>query len=122
HFHIHRCRQVLEGLLILSDPEDMLLKKLFRDASDEVRGLASEFLCSSPHAGVMSLVVDSMTQNYPIPAVFAAFERRTDPEFICHLLRHWPRKLSTFQQKNFKEIRTVSWLEPERMVLEVVPA
>src|SRR5262249_43793530 len=118
----HRCRQVIEGLLILSDPENMHLKKFMRDATDEVRGVAAELLCTSRHPGVMGLVVDSMTQNYPFPAAVAAIEKRTDPEFIHYLLRHWPRKLTAFQQKNFREIRAVAWLDPAEPHLEVVPA
>lgn len=121
-FSSHRCRQVVEGLLLLGDPDNLHLKKLFRDGSEEVRGVAAELLCSSTHPGVMSLVLNSMTQNYPFPASFAAFQKRTDPEFICHLLRHWPRKLSPFQQKNLKEVHAIAWLDPERMHLEAVPA
>ncbi len=118
----HRCRQVIEGLLILSDPENMHLKRFLRDASDEVRAAAAEMLCSSRHPGVMNLVLESMTQNYPFPGAFSALERRTDPEFICHLLRHWPRQPSVFQQKNFKELRTVAWLDPQAPHLDAVPA
>src|SRR5205085_2018030 len=58
---------------------------------------------------------------YPFSAVFAAFERRSDPEFICHLLRNWPRKLTPFQQKNFKEIHSVAWLNPESLVVDFIP-
>src|SRR5579872_1804550 len=121
-YPVHRCRQVIEGLLILGDPDNMHLKNLFRDAAEEVRSAAAELLCSSRHPGVMGLVLDSMSQNYPFPAAFAAFERRTDPEFICHLLRNWPRKPGPFQQKNIKELRMAAWLEPERNCLDLVPA
>jgi HEAT repeat protein len=117
----HRSRLVIEALLILGDPEDMHLKKFMRDATEDVRAIAAELLCSSRHPGVMGLVVDSMTQNYPFPAAFAAFEKRTDPEFICHLLRHWPRKLTMFQQKNFREIHAIPWLDPQNLHLEAVP-
>lgn len=118
----HRCRQVIEGLLLLGDPDNLHLKRFLREAVDEVRAIASELLCSSRHPGVMGLVVDSMTQNYPFPAAYAAFERRTDPEFICHLLRHWPRKLTDFQQKNFREIKAAVWLDPEHLQLDLIPA
>jgi HEAT repeat protein len=117
----HRCRLVIEGLLILSDPENMHLKKFMRDATDEVRSVAADLFVTSRHPGVMGLVVDSMTLNYPFPAAMAAIEKRSDPEFILHLLRHWPRKLATFQQKNFREIRSVAWLDPAEPYLDVVP-
>jgi len=121
-FHVHRSRPVVEGLLVLSDPDNTYLKKLFQECSDEVRGVAVELLNSSKHPGVLSLIVASLGQNYPLPAAFSAFERRTDPEFICHLLRHWPHKLTAFQLKNLKELRTVAWLEPSQNHLDLVPA
>lgn len=121
-FHVHRCRRVVEGLLVLGDPENIYLKKLFQECSDEVRGIAAELLHSSKHPGVLTLIVASLAQNYPLPATFSAFERRTDPEFICHLLRHWPRKLTAFQQKNLRELHAVAWLEPSQNHLDLVPA
>ena len=121
-FHVHRCRRVVEGLLVLCDPENIYLKKLFQECSDEVRGIAADLLYSSKHPGVMTLVMASLAQNYPLPATFSACERRTDPEFICHLLRNWPRKLTAFQQKNLKELRTAAWLEPGQQHLDLVPA
>src|SRR4029077_12726634 len=90
-FPIHRSRRVIEGLLILSDAENIYLKKLFQESSDEVRGIAVDLFQSSRHPGIPTLALSVMGQNYPLPAAFAAFERRTDPEFICHILRHWPR-------------------------------
>jgi hypothetical protein len=62
-----------------------------------------------------------MTQSHPFPAVCTAVERRTDPEFICHLLRHWPRKLSNFQLKNFREIHTVAWLDHDQLQIDLIP-
>jgi HEAT repeat protein len=121
NYPVHRSRQVVEALLILSDPENMHLTRFLRDASCEARAAAAELLCSSRHEGVMNLVLESMTQNYPFPGAVSALERRTDPEFICHLLRHWPRKPSVFQQKNFKDLHTVAWLDPQGPHLDAVP-
>jgi HEAT repeat protein len=117
----HRCRQVVEGVLILGDPEDIHLKRFLSDATDDVRGVAAELFCSSRHPGVMGLVVDSMTLNYPFLTALSAFAQRTDPEFICHLLRHFPHKLTLFQQKNFRELSAIPWLDPARMHLDVIP-
>ena len=121
-FHIHRSRKIIEALLVLSDPENIYLKKLFHESSDEVRGIATDMMSSSRHPGVLALTVASMGQNYPLPAVFQAFEKRTDPECICLLLQTCPRQLTNFQQKNFKELRTVAWLDPEALHLNLVPA
>lgn len=121
-FEIHRSRQVIEALLILCDPDSVHLKKLFQESSSEVREIATDLLYSSKHPGVMTLVVASLGQNYPLPAVISAFERRADPEFICHLLENWPRELTVYQQNNYKKLESVVWLEPDRMHLDLVPA
>jgi len=121
HYSTHRSRHVIEGLLLLGDPENAHVKRFLRDAVDETRSVATETLCSSTHPGVMGLIVESMAQSHPFPAVCTAFERRTDPEFICHLLRHWPRKLSNFQLKNFREIHTVAWLDPDQLQIDLIP-
>ncbi len=120
HYPAHRCRQVVEGLLILGDPENMHLKRFLNDASDDVRGIAAELFCSSRHPGVMGLVLDSMTLNYPFPGALSALAQRTDPEFICHLLRHFPHKLTIFQQKNFRGLSSIAWLDPARWHLDVI--
>ena len=120
-FQIHRSRQVVEGLLILSDPDSVHLKKLLQECPGEVRGIAVELLCSSKHPGVMTLLIASLGQNYPLPATISAFVRRTDTEFIVHLLQNWPRRLTSFQQKNLKDLQSVLWLEPDRMHLDLIP-
>ena len=121
-FEIHQSRQVIEGLLILSDAECIPLKKLIQEASSEVREIAVDLLHSSKHPGVMTLVVDSLAHNYPLPAAISAFARRTDPEFIAHLLETWPRELTPFQQNNVKKLESVTWLDPEGMHLDLLPA
>jgi hypothetical protein len=121
-FPAHRCRHVIEGLLILGDPENVHVRRFLREAVDETRSVATDLICSSAHPGVMRLVVDAMTQNYPFATAFTAFERRADAEFICTVLRRWPRKLSIFHQKNLREIRSVPWLEPEHLRLDMIPA
>jgi HEAT repeat protein len=121
NYPMHRSRQVVEALLVLSDPENMHLTRFLRDAPAEARATTAELLRFSRHEGVMNLALESMGQNYPYGGAVRAFELRTDPEFICHVLRHWPRKLSAFQQKNFKELHAVAWLDPQAPHLDAVP-
>ena len=109
------------GPLILCDPDGVHLKKLFRNTG-EVREIASDLLFSSKHPGVISLVVDSLAHNYPLPKAISAFERRTDPEFIGHLLKNWPRELTEFQQNNLEKLDKVAWLDPDGVHLDLLPA
>lgn len=120
-YEAHRCPQVIQGLLVLADPESPIVKKLFRESSEVCRQAADTLLQKSTHPGVMSLIAQSMTQNYPHSAIIQAFEKREDPEFICHILRTWPKKLTQVQQKNFKDIKSITWLQPDRLNLEIIP-
>lgn len=120
-YEAHRSRDVVEGVLILGGAEHFLVKKVLQDASEDCREALREVLVTSTHPGVMSLIVDSQSQNYPPQLAASALEERTDPEFISYLLRSWPRKLTAIQQKNFKDIKRVAWLAPEHLQLELVP-
>jgi hypothetical protein len=120
-FEIHHSRQVIEGLLILGDAQSVPLKKLIQEASSVVREIVVDLLHSSRHPGVMTLVIDSLADNYPLPATISAFASRTDPEFIAHLLETWPRELTPFQQNNVKKLESVSWLNAEGIHLDLLP-
>jgi hypothetical protein len=78
-------------------------------------------LMSSAHPGIMDIVVHSLAQNYPHPKAMQAIRSRHDPEFVCHLLRRLPKRLSQVQQKNLREIDAVTWLDGGRNGLEIVP-
>lgn len=120
-YEAHRSVDVVEGLLILGGADHFLVKKVLHDASEDCREALRQVLVTSTHPGVMSLVVDSLALNYPAALALEAFGERTDPEFISFLLRTWPRKLTPFQQKNFKEVKRIAWLAPEHLQLELVP-
>ncbi len=120
-YEAHHCPVVVEGTLALAGPDPAFLKKLLHETSAECGRAVDELIHTSTHPGVLSLIVDMMGLNYPHSLVLAAFEERDDVEFICHLLRNWPRTLSAFQQKNFKSLKNLPWLQPARLKLELIP-
>ena len=75
----------------------------------------------SKHPGVMQLVLDFLSMNYPHPRAFEAISTRQDPEFIAHLLRWFPKMPLQMQQKNFRQIESVAWIDPYRISLKVMP-
>jgi HEAT repeat protein len=121
HFDRHGVREIVEAAIILSDADGPQMHKLCRESPQSCRECAGEILISSFHPGVMRIVVESMSQNFPLREIRTAFETREDPEFISHLLSFWPPKLSPNQQKNFREIATIPWLLPGKLCLETVP-
>lgn len=120
-FDKHRCPAVVESLLILVDANSLILKRLLREGNEALRSELEHQLLTSTHPGVLTLIFQFLTQNYPPPAAMAAFSRRTDAEFVCHLLRNWPRRLTPFQQKNLREITVIPWLSSEPPGLELIP-
>jgi HEAT repeat protein len=120
-YSVHGCKQIIECILILGDADDFLIKKLFQEATEVVKAVATDILMTSAHPGVMSVIVDSLYQNYPSPAALAALQKRSDPEFAAHLLRNLPADLSPFQRKNLGAIKSVAWLEPAHMQLGLIP-
>lgn len=122
NFTRHESPEVVECLLILADSENTHAQRALREAPEPCRKLAAEILRNSTHPAIVSLVYDGMALNYPFPGTVAAFELRTDAEFISHLLRHWPRKLSLFQHKNLKQVQKLAWINPEDLQFEIIPA
>ena len=114
-------QDVVESVLVLGDADHFAVKRVLSQAGPECRKLAGNLLDSSKHPGVMQLILDSMSKSYPHPKALEAIRKREDAEFICHLLRWFPKRLSQMQMKNFQRIESVAWLNPDGTGLEVVP-
>ncbi len=121
-FDILSCKaEVVESILALGDPDTFAVRKALQQGVPACRELASYLLMSSTHPGVMRLLMEFMNNNYPAPKVIEAFEQRADPEFICYVLREFPKRLSENQQKNFKQLTRIDWLTSHVVLLTFVP-
>lgn len=112
---------VVEAILILGDAASFAVRQVLLQSGPDCRDAAGDLLVTSRHPGVMQLIPDFMSQNYPPAKVIEAVEQRDDAEFITHLLRWFPKHLSAIQQKNFRQIEVIVWLEPQTMSLETLP-
>jgi HEAT repeat protein len=115
-------REVIECVLVLGDPDSTAVRKVFLQSSPACREVAANLLLTSKHAGVMHFLMGSMGQNYPNIKAFEAFENRCDPEFICHVLRTFPKRLSENQQKNYKQLTRIAWINDDLFPLEDIPS
>ena len=115
-------RPIVEGILSLGDPDNFAVKKVLTQGPPACRELAGELLRQSRRPGVMQLVFDHMSGKYPLPAAFETLQRRSDPEFIEHLLRWFPHKLADLQQKNFRQLESIAWIRPGALMLDAIPA
>ena len=112
---------LIEAVLVLGEQEHFAVRKLLRSAPAAYRTRAHQFLMTSTHAGVMQLICDAMGETYPHPKVFEAVTERSDPEFVLHLLRWFPTKLTATQAQNFRQIEMVSWLNSLEPDIEFIP-
>jgi HEAT repeat protein len=116
------CRaEVLESILVLGDPDAFAVRKILLQSVPTCRDLACYLLFSSKHPGVMRLLLDFMKHNYPIAKALEAFEQRIDPEFVCFVLREFPKRLNENQQKNFKQLTRIDWINKQLLPLEAIP-
>lgn len=112
---------VVEATMILGDIDHFAVKKVLAQADPRCREIAGELLVTSRHPGVMQLVCDSMSKNYPSLKAFEALQVRKDSAFICHLLQWFPKRPTQIQQKNFRQIEAMAWLTPDEPAFRSVP-
>jgi HEAT repeat protein len=115
-------REVMECILVLGDPEGTAVRKAFLQSSPACREMAANLLSTSKHPGVMRLLLEFMGQNYPNHMAFEAFANRSDPEFVCHVLRAFPKRLSENQQKNYRQLTRIAWIADELVPLATIPS
>ncbi len=104
-------RDVVEAVLILGEADNFAVKKALAQSGSECRRTAGDVLLTGKHPGVMQLVLDYMSKNYPPPKIFEAISGRDDPEFIAHLLQWYPKRLTPQQQRNFQQIESIAWID-----------
>ena len=120
-FVTHQCEEVVEWLIALGGHQDLATRRVFNNHHSTAASLIPKILETSLHPGVMQAIIGVAQENYPHQAAFRAISHRRDPEFAAHFLRHWPRRLTVFQQKNYRQIQSVAWLEPEAHVIDLLP-
>lgn len=114
-------QDVVESILALGDVDHFSVQKVLGQANSACRQLADQTLIQSSHPGVMQLILDFMSKNYPYRMALEAIKQRDDPEFVCHMLRWFPKRLSQLQAKNFQQLDSVAWLDPSGRSLETIP-
>ena len=112
---------VVEAVLALGDVDGNAVDYVCHRTSSECRALAGQLLLTSRHPGVMQLICGFMSKRYPHPNALKAFSQREDLEFVCHIMRWFPDKLTKHEKANFRQIESICWLEPPATLLELLP-
>lgn len=114
--------EAVQGLLILGNPDQEVVKRIFRHTDRHIREYAYEQLKTSRNAGMMRLTSAFLTQPFLPPVIFEVFAERDDLEFIIETLRTFPRKLNANQQKNLHAIEKLPWICEDLSLLKLIPA
>ncbi len=112
---------IVEGVLALGHIGHFAVKKALWQGDTATRNLAADMLLTSTHPGIMDLVCESFSLNYPHPQAIEALSTRCDPTFVNRLLGWLPAKLTKMQQKNLHQIDSVRWLDTDQPYLSQVP-
>ncbi len=118
---LHNKNIILKSILILGTPEHISVQNIFKQKDSKCCQIAIQILKESKHPGVMQLLVDSILTNYSPLHIKEVLRAREDTNFIIHLLRWVPLKLNENQERNFFELKSLSWLSPNSEQLEQIP-
>jgi len=120
HRLTHR-ETVVELILALGGPGHEITQNMINNQSSECRALAKDLLMTSRHPGVMKFVLDSLSRTYPPARVIDALQKRDDPEFVLATLRWVPRRWTNTQERNLRQIESISWIGSSDQVFTIVP-
>lgn len=104
---------LIESLLRLGHPGDVVLRQLLWDAEPELRERAVGKLRETQHPGAIRFLIDSLSAPYPHPVVFECVAKRTDGAFVEALLRWLPASPTTTQRDNLGQLESVAMLVPD---------
>lgn len=112
---------LVEVILILGRIEDEAVVNVLDKRGDACKAVAARILGTSVRPGVMELVCQAMTRQYPSPMFFDVLQQREDPAFAEHLLNWLPSPRSRLLVNNLGRIKSLPWLLPEHPVLTGLP-
>eukprot|EP00913_Durusdinium_trenchii_P008865 g8331.t1 len=117
-------REILEALweaiFAIGNWESSAVQSILFKAEERTHHAGWEILATSTMPGVMQLVCDALSQSTPPSQAVDLIVRRSDPQFIAHLLRWLPAQLTKTQRKNLERIHSVVWLKPPGPQLELL--
>lgn len=118
---IKRPEIIVESILILGDIRNSTVNRILTQTSAKLGDIISNAINESKHEGIMSLIVEFLSQKFPYYHAMSALQHRTDPEFISQLLRTLPKNMSQSLRKNLKLVDQVDWLIPTEPKIDLVP-
>jgi len=116
-----RTEPLVEVILTLGRAEDEAVVNVLDKRGDACKAMATRIMETSTRPGLMELICQSMTRQYPSPVFFDVLQQREDPAFVEHLLNWLPSPRSRLLVNNLGRIKSLPWLLPEHPVLAGLP-
>lgn len=118
---LRHAEPLVEVILILGRIEDEAVVNVLDKRGEACKAVAARILGTSVRPGVMELVCQALTRQYPAPVFFDVLQQRDDPDFAEHLLTWLPSPRSRLLVNNLGRIKSLPWLLPEHPVLTGLP-
>lgn len=116
-FHRHRCKEVVEALLLLAKPSNATLRYLLQQPKQPAHQPIIELLQQSRRGGVIRLLLGFL-EDPQIPQVVAnVLGSRCDRKFLYHLLWSVKSRTSKTVAGSLARIDSIAWAQPGHEVL-----
>ena len=109
-FGKHKQQEVIDSFLLLVGRDNPTLSKILKDPHHPASVPIVEAMSSSPHGGVMRLLLSCLDDRHVPSAVVSVVGKRSDLKFVQHLMRKIGREPATAVTQNLKRIRSIAWL------------
>ncbi len=117
-FGKHKQQEVIDSFLLLVGHDNPTLSKILKDPHHPAFGATVEAMSSSPHGGVMRLLLSCLDDRRVSSAVVSVVGKRSDPKFVQHLMRKIGREPATAIAQNLKRIRAIAWVSCSQQFLD----
>ncbi len=110
-FRTHNRTELIEAFVILAGPQSSVMREILDDPRHACYPTVIHALTQSHSAGVMELLLRTLSSEYASQNLLNVIGKRDDPEFVCQLLNLASQDLSPAVAKNIAKISSFAWLE-----------
>ncbi len=112
----------VQSILILAHGDNAIAHMLMRESSDQIQGIAWVILEESRHPGVLVFLTSALKVKYVSPKMLEIISQRQDIEFQLQMIRATPMKPSVHQERNYRQLNELVWLQPTQEFWDAIPS
>ncbi|HCS50839.1 MAG TPA: hypothetical protein DIW81_04480 [Planctomycetaceae bacterium] len=117
----HRPYVVVESILILAHGDNAIARMLLKDSTAEIQSIAWDVLMESRHPGVLLFLTSALNVKYVSPKMLEIISTRQDIEFQLQMIRATPTRPSVHQERNYRQLEGLIWLQPTEEFWGTIP-